>query len=150
MSSSKKIITNALIGHAISGTPKVTVLKLIKERFELSDNELEWAVETCNFNEPPKKIDYEKFFYNNITKVANKIDNPNLQLYYIDNFITQTDCQLLRGYIDQTAVPATLHNPGEGTDARTRKENERSSSAVLLHWNNHDFFKLIDQKFKSF
>ena len=146
MASSKKEITNALTTHALSGTPKVTVLKLIKERFKLSDNELEWAVEACNFNEPPKKIDYKKFFYNNVTKVANKVDSPNLQLYYIDNFITPTDCQLLRGYIDQTAVPATLHNIGEGTDARTRRENERSSSAVLLHWSIHEFFKLIDQK----
>lgn len=146
MTSSKREITNALTTHALSGTPKVTVLKLIKERFKLSDNELEWAVEACNFNESPKKIDYKKFFYNNVTKVANKVDSPNLQLYYIDNFITPTDCQLLKGYIDQTAVPATLHNPGEGTDARTRRENERSSSAVLLHWSTHEFFKSIDQK----
>ena len=56
MSSSKKIITNALIGHALTGTPKVTVLKIIKERFNLTDNELDWALETCNFNQPPKKL----------------------------------------------------------------------------------------------
>jgi len=90
MTSSKREITNALTTHALSGTPKVTVLKLIKERFKLSDNELEWAVEACNFNESPKKIDYKKFFYNNVTKVANKVDSPNLQLYYIDNFIKLT------------------------------------------------------------
>mgnify|MGYP003112922457 CR=1 FL=1 len=49
MSSSKKIITNALISYALTGTPKVTVLKIIKERFNLTDNELDWALETCNY-----------------------------------------------------------------------------------------------------
>ena len=146
MAPSKKAITSTLTAHALSGTPKVTVLKMLKEAFNLTDNEVDWALEACNFNEAPKKINYEEFFHGNITKVAKKVDNPNIQLYYIDNFITQTDCQLLKGYIDQTAIPATLHNPGAGDDSRTRRESERSSSTVLIDWKTNEFFKYIDRK----
>ena len=146
MSSSKKIITNALIGHALTGTPNVTVLKIIKERFNLTDNELDWALETCNFNQPPKKIAYDIFFDNNITKVAQKVNTSKIQLYYINNFITPIDCQLLKGYIDQTAQPSTVHTPGEGDDKRTRTESIRSSSSVLMDWKTNEFFKFIDRK----
>ena len=146
MAPSKKAITNTLIAHGIGGAPKVSALRMTKEAYNLTDNELEWALEAANFNSPPEKIDYKKFFYNNITKIAKKVDNPHIQLYYIDNFLTRTDCQLLRGYIDQTAHPSTLHDVGSKDDIRIRKENERTSSQIFIDWRNSKFFSYIDRK----
>ena len=146
MASCKRAAINTLIEYVISGTPKVAAMRHCKEVYNLDDNEIEWLVEACNFKAPPKKINFEAFYNCAITKKAKKVDNPDLQLYYIDNFLSEIDCQLLRGYIEQNSVPAVLHEVGSQDDVRVYKKDERTSSTVFLNWTYHPFFKEIDQK----
>ena len=48
MAPSKKAIINTLTGHGIGGAPKVSALRMTKETYNLTDNELEWALEAWN------------------------------------------------------------------------------------------------------
>ena len=146
MASSKRAAINTLIEYVVSGTPKVAAIRHCKNAFNLNEDEIEWLVEACNFKSPPKKINFEAFYNCAITKKAKKVDNPNLQLYYIDNFLSKIDCQLLRGYMEQNAEPAVLHDVGSQDDVRVYKKNERTSSTVFLNWTYHSFFKDVDQK----
>ena len=145
MASTKRQAINLLRELVISGTPKVAAIRHCKQALNIEDNEIEWLVEACNFKSPPEKIDFEAFYNCAITKKAERIDNPNLQLYYIDNFLSKIDCQLLRGYIEQNSVPAVLHDVGSEDDVRVHKENERTSSTTFLNWTYHDFFFSIDK-----
>ncbi len=140
----RKTIISRFIKGALSGCTKETMVKDYKKAYNLTDNEIEWLIEACNFNEAPKNINYENFYNLPLIKNAHCVTNHPAQLYYIDNFLTQLDCKLLRGIIDINGTRSTERET-ENTDKRVYK-NTRTSTTAYLHYQDHNFFLEIDRK----
>ena len=142
----KRAIINGFKRSALNGTPKLTLIREYKKLYKLKKDEIEWILEACDFNDPPNNIDYSKFYNSNITKVATQIEHDDAQVYYIDNFLTKKDCQLLSGYIEKQATPVLSHSNGRDDDKRTRQENFRNSSTIIIDHRDHEFFQKVDKQ----
>ena len=143
MTSDKKKIINAFKKNAITGASKVGAINAFKKSYNLDDTQLEWIIAACDFKTAPK-IDYEAFYNCEITKKAKFVENPHAQVYMIDNFLSTTDCELIRGYIDQKAKRCTLHKKGD-QDERVISD-QRTSSEAFLSYQKHPYFKYLDEK----
>ena len=146
MNNLKRAIINGFKRSALNGTPKLTLIKEYKKLYKINKDEIEWILEACDFNDPPNNIDYSQFYNSNITKVATPIKHNNAQIYYIDNFLTKKDCQLLSGYIEKQATPVLSHSNGRDDDKRTRQENFRNSSTIIIDHRDHEFFQKVDKQ----
>jgi prolyl 4-hydroxylase len=143
MTTRKKQLIKAFTNNAITGGSKIGAITSYKKAYDLNDNQIEWLIEACNFKNKPK-VNYEAFYNCEINKKAKKINSKDAQIYYIDNFLTEIDCQLLSGYISENAKRATLHKAG-GKDERIISD-KRTSSETFLSYQKHPYFNYIDQK----
>tara|TARA_R100000152_G_C6764989_1_gene189716 strand:+ start:96 stop:902 length:807 start_codon:yes stop_codon:yes gene_type:complete len=146
MSSFKRELINNFQQSALNGTPKLSLIQQFKKLYNLTDDEIDWILEASEFNKAPKEIDYSKFYNSVITKNAQRIENNDAQVYYISNFLTKVDCQLLSAYIEQQATPVLSHTSGTDNDERTRQEDVRNSSTAIIDHRAHEFFLCIDRQ----
>ena len=75
-----------LTRSAICGVTKNQLLRNFKEAYELDDGEIDKILQICNFNEEPKKINYEYFYNNPVIQKAERINYPFTQIYLYKNF----------------------------------------------------------------
>ena len=146
MALSKKDLIKHFKISALAGHTRISLTRYYKNNHGLTDDQIEWLLEACNFNTEPNKINYTDFYNNNIIKEATFIDNPHVQLYCLPEFISSIDRELLIGYIDQKAEPSTLHTNSKD-DVNARDESARTSSECHVQRYSHSYFSYIDDQF---
>ena len=138
-------ITSAFMMAALSGASKTQIIRAFKETYDLQDEEIEEIVRICAFKTKPKQINYRSFYKNPITKKAEKFNYPFTQIYYIENFLTDADCQDLIEVIDKNLRPSTVSDPkdtGLISDYRTSKTAD-------LNYFHSPLYLSIDRKINS-
>ena len=91
MALSKKDLIKHFKISALAGHTRISLTRYYKNNHGLTDDQIEWLLEACNFNTEPNKINYTDFYNNNIIKEATFIDNPHVQLYSLPEFISSID-----------------------------------------------------------
>ena len=127
---------------ALSGASKTSLLREFKESYKYSDKETEWLLQLCNFKKKPKKIDYNYFYNNPITRKALQIKYPFTQLYAYKNFLTEKECSTLIDFVNETSFRSPLANDSdeyETSDYRT------SQTSDLDHFHNEIVFD-VDER----
>lgn len=126
-----------LISSAISGASKVQVIRSIKEKYDLSDQDIEQAINNCNFKPKPRKIDHTYFYNAPITQRARRIFYPFTQFYVCENFLSSTECSALIEDIDANLRPSTVADPndtGAISDYRTSKTADLQYTESLFYF----------------
>ena len=127
---------------AIGGVSKAQVIRTFRENYGLSHDEIGQLLQICNFNRSPKRIDYRYFHSIDITKTSNRVFFPFTQIYTVENFLTEEECNILIERIDQTVRPSTVSDPKDScitSDYRTSKTSD-------LHYLTDEFYLHIDRK----
>lgn len=130
---------------AVGGVSKAQIVRSLIENEGLTKDEVECIFQLCSFNNKPKKINYGQFNNLLITKIANKIQYPFTQIYTIDNFLTEDQCDQLISKIDENLRPSTVSDP----DDSCLISNYRTSKTADLHYFDDQFFMSIDNQISS-
>ena len=83
-----KDLVRYFIEASISGSSKTQVIRKFKETYNLDNNQLKKLQILASFKEKPKKINYKKFYKNNITKKSQRIYYPFTQIYKQEKFLS--------------------------------------------------------------
>ena len=130
---------------SVSGASRTQVRRRFKEIYELNDNQLNKLEELAKFKNKPKKINYRKFYKNNITKKAQRIYYPFTQLYKQDNFLSNQECNQLIDMISTGLRPSTVADDGD----TCLVNNYRTSKTSDLNYFKDPFYLSIDKKIAS-
>jgi len=130
---------------SISGASKTQVRRKFKKIYNLNDSQLDKLQQLSKFKKKPKKIDYKKFYRNNITKKAQRIYFPLTQLYKKENFLSDEECNKLISMISRSLRPSTVADDGD-----TCLVNDyRTSSTSDLNYFLDPFYLSIDKKISN-
>ena len=127
---------------AINGVSKAQVIRTFRDDYGLTDGEIHDIMRACNFKKTPRSIDYKNFYNAEITNKAKRIYFPFTQLYTINNFLSDEECDCLMQHIDRTVRPSTVSNP---TDDCVISDYRTSKTADLSYFCD-DFYLKIDRK----
>jgi len=127
---------------AVSGASRTQVRRRFKELYKLNDNQLNKLEELAKFKNKPKKINYRKFYKNNITKIAQRIYYPFTQLYKKENFLSDQDCNQLIEMISTGLRPSTVADNGD----TCLVNSYRTSKTSDLNYFRDPFYLSIDKK----
>jgi prolyl 4-hydroxylase len=130
---------------SVSGASRTQVRRRFKEIYELNDNQLNKLEELAKFKNKPKKINYRKFYKNNITKKAQRIYYPFTQLYKQENFLSNQECNQLIDMISTGLRPSTVADDGD----TCLVNNYRTSKTSDLNYFKDPFYLSIDKKIAS-
>ena len=131
---------------ALSGASKTQVIRTFKNKFNLSEEQINELIEECKFKNKPKIINYLKFFKNDLTKKCKKIKYPFTQIYKYDNFLSENECRDLIKYIGSDLRASTVADEGD-----TCLVNDYwTSQTATLNYFGHPFFLEIDKKLSNF
>ena len=130
---------------AVSGASRTQVRRRFKELYKLNDNQLNKLEELAKFKNKPKKINYRKFYKNNITKKAQRIYYPFTQLYKQENFLSNQECNQLIDMISTGLRPSTVADDGD----TCLVNNYRTSKTSDLNYFKDPFYLSIDKKIAS-
>ena len=130
---------------SVSGASRTQVRRKFKEIYELNDNQLNKLEELAKFKNKPKKINYRKFYKNNITKKAQRIYYPFTQLYKQENFLSNQECNQLIDMISTGLRPSTVADDGD----TCLVNNYRTSKTSDLNYFKDPFYLSIDKKIAS-
>jgi len=130
---------------SVSGASRTQVRRRFKELYELNDNQLNKLEELAKFKNKPKKINYRKFYKNNITKKAQRIYYPFTQLYKQENFLSNQECNQLINMISTGLRPSTVADDGD----TCLVNNYRTSKTSDLNYFKDPFYLNIDKKIAS-
>jgi len=130
---------------SVSGASRTQVRRRFKEIYELNDNQLNKLEELAKFKNKPKKINYRKFYKNNITKKAQRIYYPFTQLYKQEDFLSNQECNQLIDMISTGLRPSTVADDGD----TCLVNNYRTSKTSDLNYFKDPFYLSIDKKIAS-
>lgn len=138
----KDLLIFELIKAAVGGINRPQIFKVFKDKYKLSDEEIQQIEKLCSFNTKPQKIDYASFYNILITKTGKKVNYPFTQLYTKENFLSEKECLDLISIIDPNLKPSTVADPkGSGLVS-----NYRTSQTAALTFSRDPFFIGIDQR----
>ena len=130
---------------SVSGASKTQVRRNFKKIYNLNDSQLDKLQQLSKFKKKPKKINYKKFYKNNITKKAQRIYYPLTQLYKKENFLCDEECNKLISMISRSLRPSTVADDGD-----TCLVNDyRTSSTSDLNYFIDPFYLSIDKKISN-
>ena len=127
---------------AVGGVTKTQVIRVFKDVYGCSDDDIKEILNICNFKKKPAKIDYNQFYCASITKNAERIYYPFTQIYARHNFLTENECEDLIKIIDKKSRPSTISN---STDSEIVSDY-RTSQTADLHYFDDPFYLQIDKK----
>lgn len=127
---------------AVGGVSKAQLSRTFKDTYGWNDADIEAAIHLCQFKHKPERIDYRNFYNSAITRKAKRIPYPFTQIYTIDNFLEETECQNLISIIDKNLRPSTVSDPKDECTV----SDYRTSKTADLHYFDDPFFLSIDKK----
>ena len=130
---------------SVSGASKTQVRRNFKKIYNLNDLQLDKLQKLSEFNKKPKKINYKKFYKNNITKKAQRIYYPLTQLYKKENFLSDEECNKLISMISRSLRPSTVADDGD----TWLVDDYRTSSTSDLNYFVDPFYLSIDKKISN-
>ena len=129
------------IEASISGASKTQVIRKFKETYNLDDKQLKKLQILGSFKEKPRKINYNEFYKNNITKKAQRIYYPFTQLYKQENFLSDIECNQLISMISNSLRPSTVADQGD----TCLVNSYRTSKTSDLNYFTDPFYLNIDK-----
>lgn len=139
-------IAYELMRAAVSGVSKTQTLKHIKETYKQTDKDIAQLLELCSFKHKPKTIDYAFFANRVFPKEVQKAKFPFTQLYTLEKFLSEEECNFLIAEAEKNLRPSTVSDP---TDS-SATSNYRTSSTSDLHYFNSPELNYIDNKISTF
>jgi prolyl 4-hydroxylase len=136
------VLLSEFMRGAVGGVSRAQLTRTFKEQYNWTDQEIESAIQLCQFKTKPKQIDYLSFYNLPVTKKAKRIPFPFTQIYTLDNFLTEDECQNLIEIIDQNLRPSTVSDPKDSCTV----SDYRTSKTADLHYFGDPFFLSIDRK----
>ena len=131
---------------AVGGVSKAQLIRTFKEQYSLTDLEINQIIELCRFKKKPKQVDYGTF-YNCVTREkAQQIYYPFTQVYAKCDFLSQEECDRLKGIIDANLRPSTVSDPKDACVV----SDYRTSKTADLHYFEDNFYLQIDRKISDF
>lgn len=135
-----------LMKSAVSGVSKTQTLKHIKETYNQTDEQIHQLLNLCSFKSRPESIDYRAVANRPLPANVKKYNFPFTQLYTLDNFLTDEECDRVIEEAERILRPSTVSDP---TDS-CLTSNYRTSKTADLHYFNSSFLTYIDYKIASF
>ena len=135
-------LAKEFIKAAVGGVSKAQTIRAFREKFNLTYSEINELILACKFNRQPFPIDYKRFYQSHITQKAERIYYPFTQIYKINNFLNEQECNKLINLIDLNLRPSTV---SDATDSCTTSDY-RTSKTADLHYFDDDFYLGIDRK----
>ena len=129
------------IEASISGASKTQVIRKFKETYNLNNNQIQKLEDLARFKKKPK-INYKKFYKNDITKKTQRIYFPFTQLYKQENFLSEKECNKLVSMISRSLRPSTVADKGD----TCLVNNYRTSKTADLSYFTDPFYLDIDKK----
>lgn len=130
---------------AVGGVSKTQITRNLIEEHGLTKEDVEHVFRLCSFNSKPRKIDYSQFNNILITKIADKIKYPFTQIYTIENFLSEDQCNSLIEEIDKNLRPSTISDPEDSCIT----SDYRTSKTADLHYFDDPFYMSIDNQIAS-
>ena len=127
---------------AVGGVSKAQTIRTFREKFNLTHGEINELILACNFKRQPYPIDYKRFYKCAIVKKAEQIYYPFTQIYKINNFLSDQECEKLINLIDLNLRPSTV---SDKTDSCVTSDY-RTSQTADLHYFDDSFYLNIDRK----
>ena len=130
---------------SVSGASKTQVERTFKKNYNLTDDQIKKLLLLSKFKKKPKKINYKEFYENKITKEGEKIHYPFTQIYKIQNFLSDNECNELMSMISSNLRPSTVADLGDTclvNDYRTSKTSD-------LNYFSNPFYLSIDKKISN-
>ena len=93
---------------SLGGASKTQLIRTFKNQYELSDKQINKVIQLCSFKEKPKKINYFKFYKNNLVKKCEQIKYPFTQIYKYENFLSDEECDQLIVHIGSNLKASTV------------------------------------------
>ena len=100
-----------LMRAATCGVSKTQATSYLRTKYNLSDQEIEQAIEVCRFHQTPKKINYEKFYNLPVTQKAERIRYPFTQMYIVKDFFSAEECNEIIKKVETRVRPSTVSDP---------------------------------------
>ena len=69
---------------AVGGVSKSQIIRTFKERYDMSNAEIDNVIQLCSFRSKPKNIDYKQLYNANITRAGRRIFYNFTKIYTID------------------------------------------------------------------
>lgn len=127
---------------AVGGVTKSQLIRVFKEEYRVTDQQIDQMIKLCSFRSRPPQIDYKKFYNSPITKRGKQIYFPFTQIYTVDNFIQKEECTHLISLINGSLRPSTV---SDETDS-CAVSNYRTSQTSDLHYFSDPLYLSLDQK----
>lgn len=135
-------LLSSFMRGAVGGVSKAQLIRTFKEQHGWTDADITQAIQLCSFKQKPKQIDYRSFYNLPITKKGKRILYPFTQIYTIDNFLTEHECNNLIKIIDKNLRPSTVSDPKDSCTV----SDYRTSKTADLHYFEDPFYLEIDRK----
>lgn len=127
---------------AVGGVSKAQTIRTFREKFDLTHGEMTDLLCACKFKKQPYPIDYKLFYNCVVTKKAEQIYYPFTQIYKIENFLCEAECDFLMTLIDLNLRPSTV---SDSTDSCATSDYRTSQTADLYYFDD-SFYLHIDRK----
>ena len=130
---------------SLGGASKTQLIRTFKNQYELSDKQINKVIQLCSFKEKPKKINYFKFYKNNLVKKCEQIKYPFTQIYKYENFLSDEECDQLIVHIGSNLKASTVADKNDSCLVN----NYRTSQTSALNYFGNKFFLETDKKISN-
>ena len=139
---SDSFLAGEYMKSAVGGVSREQLNRTFKEIHGCTDEDLERIERLCSFRSKPEKIDYKKFYNIPLTAKAKRLCYPFTQIYTIEDFLNEAECQDLMTIIDNNLRPSTVSDPKDNCVV----SDYRTSKTADLHYFGDPFFLSIDKR----
>lgn len=116
-----------------------SIQKVMGDKFPTYSPQLQGLIEQPAPSRADAGVDFNMLNNVNITRIAQRFPSDKVQLYVLDNFMSETECDDLTAIINQHLRPSTITIYSDDTQFRTSQTSDLSQV-------NHPLVAQIDDK----
>lgn len=141
-----EFLKNEFILSAISGVTKQQLVRIYKDEYECTDEDIDNILTSSNFNKKPRFINYFDFYNLKIPASAKRLKFPFTQIYIQPGFLSKSECQEIMTEVDKDLHPSAVSNPED----RILVSDYRTSSSCFFDYHSGKTGFEIDKKINRY